>query len=234
MIIEHLDLDVPEGKVACQSVSLVHRSWTHLAQRRLFDIFRADFPRCIPALVFLSNAPRLAAYVSRLDPKFRVFQQHEIVWLGAVFANITQLVINHSNVEGTIAEIVNALSAFPSLSVLNLMSGEGPNASNSVLSFPPSMKLQMMTTGGAINVINSVLDGCSQSTSPHSLTHMAVAFQTHVPIPISAWLDFTRIAQKFTILKTLYLMLSPMSQDQHYGLEKSDAGMPHALHTICP
>jgi hypothetical protein len=72
MIIEHLDLDVPEGKVACRSASLVHRSWTHLAQRRLFDIFRADFPRCIPALVSLSNTPRLATYVSRLDPRNRL------------------------------------------------------------------------------------------------------------------------------------------------------------------
>jgi hypothetical protein len=194
-------------------------------------LFAPIFPSVSPALVFLSVTPHLATYVTGFSPGHFVFQHHEMMWLGAIFPNITKLVIFHSDANRTVSELVNSTSVFSSLIKLNIVCGNVPDITDAALTFPPNTKLQTMSMGGGFNTLNSVIDGCARSESCHSLINMTIACTTRVAI--SDWSHFTRTAEKFTMLKTLTLMLSPLKQDQHHGLEQSTSGIIHTFNMSC-
>jgi hypothetical protein len=231
MVIDDFEMDKSEDRLACRRASLVHRSWTPLAQRRLFATFRADFPQCIPALVFLLVTPGLATYVTGFSPGNFVFQHHEMIWLGVIFPHITKLVIFHSDANRTAPELVNSASVFSSLIKLSIVCGNVPDITDAALTFPPNTKLQTMSMGGGLNTLNSVIDGCARSKSCHSLINMTIACNTRVAI--FGWSHFTRTAEKFTMLNTLTLMLSPLKQDQHHGLEQLASGMIRTFSMPC-
>jgi hypothetical protein len=207
-IVTYLDMDKREDRNACRRMSLVHSMWTPIAQRRLFATFYADFPYCIPRLIFLTRSTHLAKLVTFIDFSTDVLPPSQLIWLGVAFPRVTSLRPGRLH-DHHLSRINDVLCAFRAVMHLDLHWDTKIHPTHVGVGTPYFSQLRTLTMDGPPLVLNLILEAISHSASSRTLTTLCLYYTNGHEIA-----RYSEVNQSIQHLKQLeHLVLQVFDED---------------------